>query len=101
MRHTKRALLLNPRDNVAVALTKLEPGDMVEVRGGVEKLVIRARDEIPFGHKIAIRDIPRCGYVVKYGYPIGRAKRDIRVGEHVHLHNLESLSTIRSVCGGG
>ena len=96
----KRALLLNPQDNVAVALTKLKPGDLIEIRGGIGKLVIRAKDEVPFGHKVAIRDISKCSYVVKYGYPIGRAKRDIRVGEHVHLHNLESLSTINPVCGG-
>ncbi len=36
-------------------------------------------NDIPFGHKFAIRDIRMCDYVVKYGHVIGRAKRDIRL----------------------
>ncbi len=39
-----------------------------------------------------------CDYVIKYGHVIGRAKRDIKVGEHVHVHNVESLTAVHSVC---
>ncbi|RLG06284.1 MAG: D-galactarate dehydratase, partial [Thaumarchaeota archaeon] len=54
-----------------------------------EELV--ARSDIPFGHKLAIREIPRGEEIIKYGEVIGRATRDIEIGEHVHVHNVESL----------
>lgn len=46
--------------------------------------------KIPYGHKMALCDIKKGDYVIKYGYPIGRAKSDIKKGEWVHSHNLES-----------
>ncbi len=61
---------INEKDNVAVVLDK----DQV----------------IPYGHKIALSDIKKGDYVIKYGFPIGRAKVDIKKGEWVHSHNLES-----------
>ena len=47
-------------------------------------------DNIPFGHKFAIRDIPEGSLILKYGEPIGVARIDIKAGQHVHVHNLES-----------
>jgi len=63
-------------------LIKLHPEDNV----GVTVKSISA--DIPFGHKLALTDIPAGGEVVKYGCPIGRATADIKAGEHVHSHNL-------------
>ncbi|MCV4933284.1 UxaA family hydrolase, partial [Escherichia coli] len=40
------------------------------------------------GHKIALRDIPAGSAVKRYGQIIGFATRDIRQGEHIHVHNL-------------
>lgn len=42
------------------------------------------------GHKIALRDIQTGENIIKYGYPIGHASRDIRQGELVHTHNLRT-----------
>lgn len=42
------------------------------------------------GHKYAVRDIKKGESIIKYGYPIGIAKADIAVGEHVHSHNLKT-----------
>ncbi len=61
---------INPKDNVAIVLDKEEA--------------------IPYGHKMALENIKKGDYVIKYGYPIGRAKCDIQAGEWVHSHNLES-----------
>ncbi|MBQ7373971.1 MAG: altronate dehydratase [Clostridia bacterium] len=47
-------------------------------------------DGIPKGHKFALRDIKKGEKVKKYGYPIGRATKDIKKGEWVHSHNLQS-----------
>jgi (2R)-sulfolactate sulfo-lyase subunit alpha len=44
---------------------------------------------VPLGHKIALRDLAAGERVIKYGVPIGVATRDIRAGEHVHVHNLK------------
>ncbi len=65
-----------------------------------ERVVINEKDnvgitlvgegEIPAGHKIALRDIPKGECVVKYGEIIGRAKTDIKAGEWVHTHNVAS-----------
>ena len=83
----KRALKINPSDTVAVALTPLHIGDTVEVSG--ETIAVVA--EIPAGHKLALRPIARGETVVKYGYPIGKARQDIPKGAHVHVDNLKTL----------
>ena len=85
------AIVVDKKDNVAVALSDIKCGDKVTIRIGekIEELV--ARSDIPFGHKLAIREIPRGEEIIKYGEVIGRATRDIEIGEHVHVHNVESL----------
>ena len=95
------AIVLNANDNVAVALRDLRAGEEVELIVGNSKFTVKLLNDIPFGHKFAIRDIRMCDYVIKYGHIIGRAKRDIKVGEHVHVHNVESLTAVHSVCRGG
>ena len=42
------------------------------------------------GHKYALRNIYRGENVIKYGSPIGHATVDIKRGEHVHTHNMET-----------
>jgi altronate hydrolase len=49
---------------------------------------LRLRDDIPAGHKVAVRDIPEGAQVRKYGQAIGVATRPIAAGGHVHSHNL-------------
>jgi altronate hydrolase len=80
-----RALLrLDPRDDVAVALREIGRGELVD--SGVAAL-----EDVPHGHKIALRAIAPGETVRKFGWPIGRATRAIAAGEHVHSHNLETL----------
>lgn len=81
-----RALVIHPDDNVAVALADLAEGETVFLEG---RGPLHLRDPIPFGHKLALVDIPAGGIVRKYGEAIGRASRAIQAGEHVHVHNLE------------
>lgn len=77
-----KIIQINPSDNVAVALAPVSAG---EVLGG-----ITAQGDIPQGHKIALADIARGDNVVKYGFPIGKAKIGIKAGEHVHTHNVQT-----------
>jgi hypothetical protein len=49
------ATLLNPSDNVAIALRDLKAGDAVKLSVGSSTVVIRLLNDIPFGHKFAVR----------------------------------------------
>ncbi len=88
----KRALAMNPRDNVAVALENILPADQItiQVKGG-ETRSLRALESIPFGFKVALDSIPQGGLVYKYGETIGRATKDIKTGEQVHVHNIQGV----------
>ena len=89
---------LHPGDNVAVALADL-PGGEVEVIPDGRRLAVP--QPIPFGHKVALEDIPAGHPVLKYGAPVGMATVDIagvsrqvaldlvpetRVGDYVIVH---------------
>lgn len=86
----QRLLVLNPADNVAVALTTLSPGETVPVSGSPLRSAVAVQMDIPSGHKIALRDLKPGETVVKYGQPIGRVTKGIGAGEHVHIHNVVS-----------
>jgi arabinonate dehydratase len=81
-------LQLHPSDPVALARRELEPG--TELQGAGRQVTVR--DTVPHGHKIALTDINAGDQVLKYGQPIGIAAQAIAAGEHVHEHNLRSLS---------
>ncbi|MGA2032000.1 MAG: UxaA family hydrolase [Thermoguttaceae bacterium] len=81
-----RLLRLAPSDNVAVATAGLEAGQSA----GLDDAWITLVDRIPLGHKVALAAIAPGEKVVKCGCPIGSATREIRVGQHVHVHNLKS-----------
>jgi len=81
-------LRLDPSDPVAIAREDLHGG--TELPLGDRRLVVC--DEIPRGHKVALSDLAERETVSKYGQPIGITTRPIAAGEHVHDHNLASLS---------
>jgi altronate hydrolase len=79
-RPAARTLLLNPQDNVAVALGNLDVG--TDTAEGV-----RTIRRVPKGHKFAVRTIGAGETIVKFGQIIGRAKVEIPAGDWVHEHN--------------
>jgi altronate dehydratase small subunit len=81
-----RLLRLAPEDNVLTALAAFEAGTAVFIQG---RRVTLAQN-LPFGHKVAARDIAAGEKVVKYGAPIGSATHFIACGTQVHTHNLRS-----------
>ncbi|HYI38744.1 MAG TPA: altronate dehydratase family protein [Allosphingosinicella sp.] len=84
----RRALLrLDPSDDVAVAPIALARGDRVDAGG----LLVELRDDIPSGHKVALRDMQAGETVRKYGWPIGILTAGVAAGGHVHSHNLSTL----------
>lgn len=85
-----RAIVINEKDNVATALEDIPAGARVKIRVGAEEHEIQVVTPIQFGHKFALRPIPKGGDVIKYGEVIGKTTADISPGEHVHVHNVES-----------
>ena len=77
-----KVIKLNDIDNVCVALTNLNKGDIIDG--------IKLEDDIPSGHKFALKDITVDENIIKYGYPIGHALCDIKQGQHVHVKNLKT-----------
>ena len=85
-----KALLINPNDNVAVALSYLAANSEVTILNGASRTQMKALRNISFAHKIAVRAIKEGDTVLKFGIPIAVATRDIAAGEWVHLHNARS-----------
>ena len=87
----KKVFVVYATDNVGTAvLESIQTGDHVGCNGERSDLEVIALDEIAYGHKIALMDIAQGDTVLKYGLSIGSASRDIKEGEHVHAHNVES-----------
>ena len=86
------ALKVNDTDNVATIFA-------VDVRDG-DEVIIRDKagkddntsvlGDVPYGHKLAVKDIRKGEDIIKYGEAIGIATANIVKGEYVHVHNLDS-----------
>ncbi len=49
-----------------------------------------ARQDIPIGHKVALKDMNPGDTVLKYGIDMGKVVAPIKVGEHAHVHNIKT-----------
>ncbi len=78
----KQSIIINPSDNVAVALTDLKMGEKHEG--------VLLKEDITKGHKFALRNIKEGENIIKYGYSIARAISNIDAGYHVHTHNVKT-----------
>ncbi|MCZ8292497.1 MAG: galactarate dehydratase [Hylemonella sp.] len=91
----RRPLLISmhARDNVAIVANDggLPPGTVLPAGPTL-------RDQVPQGHKVALRDIPADGAVLRYGIPIGYALKDIPAGSWVH-ERLLKMPTARELEG--
>ena len=84
-----RAIVLDRLDNVATLIDTGKAGDPCSLQGEA-KGELKLRQDVPFGHKVCIRDASTGSDIVKYGQVIGKASADLQVGEYVHAHNVES-----------
>jgi (2R)-sulfolactate sulfo-lyase subunit alpha len=88
-------LVHNRRDNVGVVVVVVEnltagtdlfgvvTEDNSEFRGVLNQ-------DVPLGHKVALKDLSVGDTVIKYGQDIGRIVAPVRKGDHVHTHNLKT-----------
>ena len=79
-------LHIHPSDDVAVALRDITKNTEVEAAG---KRFL-ALDNIPVGHKMALRDLQIGENVLKYGNPIGHVTQDVPAGSWLHSHNVQT-----------
>ena len=86
--NSSKAVQIDPRDNVAVALSDVKVGNKVNVVTETEVIEIIAKSDITFGHKIALVAFQPQKPIIKYGEEIGKSLDAIAVGEWVHLHNV-------------
>ena len=79
-------LKINPADSVVVCLQPKKKGDIIEIDG----LKVVVNQDTPAGHKVLIKDAPKGTDIIKYGYPIGHAKEDLKAGDWVNENNLKT-----------
>lgn len=77
-------VIIHPNDNVLVTLKKFKKGEEIHTTNNV----IEVNEDVPVGHKIALTTIEMNEDVIKYGYSIGKASKQIQQGEWVHTKNL-------------
>ncbi len=87
---TQKAVVIDPRDNVATALADLPAGETLALSVGDRDIALELIAPVPFGHKFSLTTVRTGAAVVKYGETIGTATIDIRPGDHVHVHNVVS-----------
>jgi (2R)-sulfolactate sulfo-lyase subunit alpha len=93
MANAPHLLVHDRRDNVGVVVVE-------NLAAGTDMLCVVTEDnselhavnnqEVPIGHKVALRDLGVGDTVIKYGQDIGRVVAPIRRGDHVHTHNLKT-----------
>jgi altronate hydrolase len=84
---------LHEADHVVIALRDLGAGERIELDASADSesdRQVELKENVPKGHKIAVRAAIQGEPVLKFGYPIGKAKETIAPGAWVHTHNLES-----------
>ena len=79
-------------DNVGVATIDIKTGEVAQglYMDSQESIEMKALQDIPLGHKIALTDFAADTAVIKYGADIGRVVAEIKAGDHVHTHNLKT-----------
>jgi (2R)-sulfolactate sulfo-lyase subunit alpha len=55
---------------------------------------VQARQDIPIGHKVALKDMAVGDTVWKYGIDMGKVVAPIQVGQHAHVHNIKTKPSV-------
>lgn len=85
-------LVHDTADTVGVAVVDVAAGTDLDGRdlSTNKPLKAKAAENIPLGHKVALRDFAEGDTVIKYGCEIGRIIKPVKAGQHVHVHNLKT-----------
>jgi len=86
-------VLHDAKDTVAVAVVEgIKAGTQLEawIMDEDKMTSVKATQDIPIGHKVALKDMAVGDTVFKYGVDIGKVVAPIRAGEHAHVHNIKT-----------
>ncbi|PPK45031.1 (2R)-sulfolactate sulfo-lyase subunit alpha [Trinickia symbiotica] len=92
-KRTIHIMLHEAKDTVGVAVVEgIQAGDRLNawIMDDDEIVAVTAKQDIPIGHKIALKDMAVGDTVYKYGVDIGRVVAPIAAGEHAHVHNIKT-----------
>jgi arabinonate dehydratase len=78
------AIVVNPKDNVAVVKNETAAGLELLLGDGRE---VRLNVTVPAGHRFATREIPAGSFVLQYGQPIGTSL-GVRAGDWLTHENM-------------
>ena len=86
-------VLHDARDTVAVVVVEgVKTGMALEgwIMDEDKSTGVIARQDIPIGHKVALKDMAVGDTVVKYGIDMGKVVAPIQAGQHAHVHNIKT-----------
>jgi (2R)-sulfolactate sulfo-lyase subunit alpha len=86
-------LVHSPKDNVGVVVVEgLQAGTnmLCVITENNEAFRLKAKADIPIGHKVAVKDLKAGDTAIKYGEDIGRIVAPVAKGGHVHTQNLKT-----------
>jgi len=86
-------IIHDEKDNVAVVViekTSKNKECVAWIMENDKTIKIKAINEIPLGHKIALQDFKEGDTILKYGHDIGKVITPIKKGDHVHVHNVKT-----------
>jgi (2R)-sulfolactate sulfo-lyase subunit alpha len=92
-RRTIHIVLHEAKDTVGVAVVEgIQAGTQLNawIMDDDEVVTVSAKQDIPIGHKVALKDMAVGDTVFKYGVDIGKVVAPIRAGEHAHVHNIKT-----------
>ncbi|RXF71570.1 UxaA family hydrolase [Arcticibacter tournemirensis] len=85
----QKVLKVHPDDNVLVALTDLNPGEVVSYRGEEYQI----QEKIPAKHKFAQEFLATGAEVTMYGVLVGKAQSDIHRGGLLSTENIKHAAS--------
>ena len=91
MHSQKELLIMDMNDNIGIIKQEVSKGQKITIQNPELNDFIEVKEDIPFGFKIAIKEINQKDIIYKYGEAIGMASSPISKGEMVHVHNIEGL----------
>lgn len=88
----KKAIRINAEDQIATVLEDVVSGESLAIYSqDMEEIArITALQNIPFGNKIALKEIKENTVLHKGGYPIGNVIKHVELGDLVHVQNVRS-----------
>ena len=90
---TTHFIVHEPSDCVGVVVVdQVNAGEKINgwVMETDETISIRISENVPLGHKLALKDISLGETIFKYGQDIGKAVNAISKGGHVHVQNVKT-----------